>query len=193
MCVCACLSLSLFLSLCLCLSLSLSLSLLTISLTVGNSRHITWACQRTNYMRLQQVQNTAARIFIRTKRSDRITPSLRELHWLPIEMRIDYKMLSLVVQLRERHNPPPPPPPPPPSGTNISPPSSGQQYVVCGPQSIFVFASLVFHKERTKNSSESEYFVMLHVNWNCSLITLREHNSEEMVFFCFCFLFLFCF
>ena len=31
-----------------------------------------------------------------TKRSDRISPTLRELHWLPVEKRIDHKILSLV-------------------------------------------------------------------------------------------------
>ena len=40
--------------------------------------------------------NTAARIVSQTKRSDQITPILRELHWPPVEMRIDYKIQSLV-------------------------------------------------------------------------------------------------
>ena len=47
-------------------------------------------------LRSQQVQNTATRIVTQTNRSDHITPILRELHWLHVEMRIDYKTLFLV-------------------------------------------------------------------------------------------------
>ena len=48
-----------------------------------------------NYIvqRLQRVQNSAARLIRRTKWSDHITPTLIELHWLPIKSRIDYKIL----------------------------------------------------------------------------------------------------
>ena len=52
-------------------------------------------------LRLQRVQNTASRIITQTKRSDRIVPILRELHWLPVEMEIDYKILSLVYSRRQ--------------------------------------------------------------------------------------------
>ena len=38
----------------------------------------------------------AARTATQTKRSDHITPILYELHWPPVEMRTDYKLLSLV-------------------------------------------------------------------------------------------------
>ena len=47
-------------------------------------------------LRLQLVQNTAATVVTQTKRSDHITLILRELHWLPVEMCINYKILSLV-------------------------------------------------------------------------------------------------
>ena len=40
--------------------------------------------------------STNSRKNCHSKRSDRITPTLRELHWLPVEIRIDYKILSLV-------------------------------------------------------------------------------------------------
>ena len=52
--------------------------------------------RKNQLLRLQRFQNTAARIATQTKRSDHITPILHELHWLPVEMRIDYKILSLV-------------------------------------------------------------------------------------------------
>ena len=45
--------------------------------------------------RLQHVQNVAARIVTRTKKRDHITPVLKELHWLPVHLRIQHKILSL--------------------------------------------------------------------------------------------------
>ncbi|KAL2093106.1 hypothetical protein ACEWY4_010418 [Coilia grayii] len=45
---------------------------------------------------LQLIQNAAARVLTRTKRSDHITPILRSLHWLPVSYRIDFKELLLV-------------------------------------------------------------------------------------------------
>ena len=43
--------------------------------------------------KLQRVQNTAAHIIARTPRAEHITPVLMDLHWLPIEKRIHYKVL----------------------------------------------------------------------------------------------------
>ena len=44
---------------------------------------------------LQRVQNNAARLILRKKKSDHITPLLKSLHWLPVHLRIHYKILSL--------------------------------------------------------------------------------------------------
>ena len=46
--------------------------------------------------RLQLVQNRAVRIVTFTKKYEHITPSLTDLHWLPVEYRIIYKTLLLV-------------------------------------------------------------------------------------------------
>ena len=43
--------------------------------------------------KLQKIQNNAARIVTRTRRRDHVTPVLADLHWLPIEKRIEYKIL----------------------------------------------------------------------------------------------------
>ena len=43
--------------------------------------------------KLQRVQNSAARTIMKTKRRDHITPVLKELHWLPIVYRINFKIL----------------------------------------------------------------------------------------------------
>ena len=41
---------------------------------------------------LQLIQNNAARLIFRKRRQDHITPLLRQLHWLPIRFRIEYKI-----------------------------------------------------------------------------------------------------
>ena len=46
--------------------------------------------------KLQRVQNTAARLLINTKLSAHITPVLINLHWLPVQYRIQFKILLLV-------------------------------------------------------------------------------------------------
>lgn len=43
--------------------------------------------------RLQLVQNAAARLLTRSKKSCHITPILASLHWLPVDFRIQYKVL----------------------------------------------------------------------------------------------------
>jgi len=46
--------------------------------------------------KLQRIQNAAARLLTGTKKFDHITPVLKSLHWLPVEKRIDFKVLLLV-------------------------------------------------------------------------------------------------
>src|SRR5579863_9602408 len=47
----------------------------------------------TSIARLQRVQNALARVVCPTvKRSKHITPTLRKLHWLPVQQRICYKI-----------------------------------------------------------------------------------------------------
>lgn len=43
--------------------------------------------------RLQQVQNTAARLITRKCKHDHITPVLVSLHWLPVKYRCHFKIL----------------------------------------------------------------------------------------------------
>ncbi len=45
--------------------------------------------------KLQRVQNAAARLLIFTKKRDHITPILKQLHWLPIRRRSQYKILLI--------------------------------------------------------------------------------------------------
>ena len=45
--------------------------------------------------RLQNVQNSAARLIARRRKFDHITPVMKELHWLPVSQRIIYKILLI--------------------------------------------------------------------------------------------------
>ncbi len=57
------------------------------ALLTGLPKYVTYS--------LQKVQNSAARILTRTRRRDHITPVLRDLHWLPIRRRVEYKTLVI--------------------------------------------------------------------------------------------------
>ena len=46
--------------------------------------------------RLQNVQNNAARVVKRQRKSCHITPILKDLHWLPVKFRSQYKILLLI-------------------------------------------------------------------------------------------------
>ena len=46
--------------------------------------------------RLQKIQNEAARLVTLTPRREHITPILQSLHWLPVQQRIEYKVLMIV-------------------------------------------------------------------------------------------------
>ena len=48
--------------------------------------------------RLQSVQNAATRLVTGTRRSDHISPVLRQLHWLPVRQRIVFKVATLMHQ-----------------------------------------------------------------------------------------------
>ena len=50
------------------------------------------ACQ---IVKLQRVQNAAAKLVYRQPRFAHVTPLLHDLHWLPVKFRIDFKVLSL--------------------------------------------------------------------------------------------------
>ena len=63
---------------------------------VGLLQTCLWGIPKNQRLRVKRVQDTAARIVTQTTRLELITFFLLERHWLPVEMRIDYKILSLV-------------------------------------------------------------------------------------------------
>ena len=48
---------------------------------------------------LQRIQNMAARIVTNRRKSDHITPILRSLHWLPVNARINFKILIVTFKI----------------------------------------------------------------------------------------------
>ena len=46
--------------------------------------------------KLQRVQNLSAKLILRKHKYDSVTECLKELHWLPIRARIDFKVISIV-------------------------------------------------------------------------------------------------
>ena len=46
-------------------------------------------------LRLQRVQNSAARLVLKRRKRDHIQPLLKQLHWLPLSFRITYKLCVL--------------------------------------------------------------------------------------------------
>ena len=57
--------------------------------------------------KLQKVQNAAARLIFKIKRSEHITPYLKKLHWLPIDSRIKFKISTLCFKSLTEPNFPP--------------------------------------------------------------------------------------
>ena len=61
---------------------------------------------KSSLKRLQRVQNTLARVVISScKKHDHIQPVLRELHWLPVDKRIEFKLATLTYKVLETNQP----------------------------------------------------------------------------------------
>ena len=56
--------------------------------------------------RLQRVQNSLARVVMPScKRSHHITPTLADLHWLPVKKRIDFKIAAITYKVLQNKQP----------------------------------------------------------------------------------------
>jgi hypothetical protein len=58
-----------------------------------------------NFNKLQRVQNTLARVVLNRRKFDHITPSLAELHWLPVRQRTTFKIATLTYKLLHSSQP----------------------------------------------------------------------------------------
>ena len=52
----------------------------------------------THIVHLQKIQNNAASFVIKESKTQHVTPLLKQLHWLPIQTHIDYKLATLAFQ-----------------------------------------------------------------------------------------------
>ena len=75
------------------LCIRLVIALVTSRLDSCNSIYI--GIPQAQIEKLQRVQNCAARLITGTRKHDHITPVLKDLHWLPVKQRIDYKVAVL--------------------------------------------------------------------------------------------------
>ena len=62
-------------------------------------------CPKQLIHKFQKVQNNAARLICRTPKFDHISPVLHTLHWLPVEQRIEYKLLLLAFKCVNNDSP----------------------------------------------------------------------------------------
>ena len=76
----------------------LMLSLAISHLDYGNA--ILIGCPNTTLGLMQKVQNTAARMVLNKHHSHSATECLKQLHWLPIKSRIEYKVLTIVFKCK---------------------------------------------------------------------------------------------
>jgi len=47
-------------------------------------------------MPIKHVQKVAARPILDLRMSDHVTPAMRQLHWLPVDMRVNYKLCTMM-------------------------------------------------------------------------------------------------
>ena len=60
---------------------------------------------KSNFTKLQRVQNTLARVVLRRGKCEHITPALKELHWLPVQYRVTFKTAALVYSTKNTGQP----------------------------------------------------------------------------------------
>jgi len=66
-----------------------------ISSRLDNGNALLFGVDKKSVKKLQHIQNIAARLVTGTRKQEHITPVLKMLHWLPVEQRIQYKILLI--------------------------------------------------------------------------------------------------
>ena len=66
--------------------------MLSLHLNINNGNSLLYGLPKFLIDRLQNVQNCAARLVTGSKKYNHITPIMKQLHWLPVNQRIIYKV-----------------------------------------------------------------------------------------------------
>ena len=69
-----------------------------VNISVNYCNSLLYGLPDCSLSRLQRILNTAARILCKIPKFDHITKTLLDLHWLPIQQRILFKILILTYQ-----------------------------------------------------------------------------------------------
>jgi len=78
-------------------------SIVTTRLDYCNS--LLYGTSKANLEKLQRIQNTLARVVAGTRKREHITPVLKDLHWLPVEQQINYKVAVITHKLLQEKQP----------------------------------------------------------------------------------------
>ena len=70
-----------------------------VSAKIDYCNSLLYGASAKNIQKLQRVQNTLARVVSGVKRRDHIKPVLRDLHWLPVQQRIEYKVALITYKV----------------------------------------------------------------------------------------------
>ena len=77
----------------------------TITSRLDYCNSLPYGAKQSNIDRLQCCRNNAARIISKRRKFDRISPVLKEFHWFPDELRINYRILLLTYKALDGHAP----------------------------------------------------------------------------------------
>ena len=82
---------------------TVAVSIVTTRLDFCNSLY--YGMSDGNFSKLQRIQNTLARVVVRKRKFEHVTPSLKELHWLPIQQRVSFKIATLTYTILHTREP----------------------------------------------------------------------------------------